>query len=498
MQRTSLRSTGFSPLLWVVVAAITGFAAVPATAQTTSPKNVLIFFIDDLRPELGCYGADQILSPSIDALAAEGVLFERAYCQQALCAPSRISMMTGQYPDNTGICGLFTPLRRVNKTALTMPQYFLGRGYQTSSFGKVYHHFRDDDSNWSNKPAKSPLKYADPETIAAIERRVAQAEKDNLSVADSRLAAKGPAIEIADVPDEAYVDGQVAQQAIDALRGKTGAPFFMCVGFAKPHLPFAAPKRYWDMYQADQFTVPQTNRPAGAPDLAFTKWNELRSYRDIPEEGLLSEESARELIHGYAASVSFADAQVGKVVAEVDRLGLRDETIIVLWGDHGYKLGDYGCWCKHTNLEIDARVPMIISAPSTKQPAVSNSLVEVVDIFPTLAALTGDDIPDSCDGQNLVPVLDDPSLAVRDFALSQYQRGSIMGYSLRNGRYRYTEWIEAKTQKVLATELYDHRDNQTPDQNLAGQPEHADLVADLSTRLNAAHRIKTTKVKMTK
>lgn len=467
-------------------------------SESSGQKNVLIFYIDDLRPELGCYGVDSIQSPSIDALASEGLLFERAYCQQALCAPSRISMMTGLYPDHTGICDLFTPLRKVDKTTMTLPLFFQQRGYETTSLGKVYHQRRDDTEAWSQFVDYSTDKYADPKTLEAISNRVQDAKQRKLSVDEIRNAGKGPAIEIADVDDEAYIEGRVAMQAIQILRKNKDKPFLMCIGFAKPHLPFAAPRKYWDLYQRNQFAVPSRELPDGAPSLAITSWGELRSYSGIPANGPLSDETTRELAHGYAAAVSFSDAQIGKVMAELDRLGLRENTIVVLWGDHGFKLGEYGLWCKHTNLELDTRVPLIVSAPGFAKGQRTDSLVEIVDVFPTVAALATGDIPGSIDGKSLEPLLKDPTVDFRPFAFSQYQRGSTMGYSLRNDRYRYTEWIQAGTKRVVGKELYDHQDTSTPSENLAGKPEHAALVSHLSNQLDAATRVQTTKVPMKK
>jgi iduronate 2-sulfatase len=458
--------------------------------KPATQKNVLLFHIDDLRPELACYGQEAIKSPNIDSLAASGVLFKRAYCQQALCAPSRISMMSGMYPDSTGIYDLFTPLTKVHPEAMTMPRFFKGRGYETYSFGKVYHHTRDDKKNWSVLRKKPTPKYASQETLDAIEKRTKEGEAKGVNIDELRILAKGPAFEIADVPDEAYPDGKVAQQAIESLRENKDKPFFMCVGFAKPHLPFAAPKKYWDLYQRDAFDVPPRTLPKDSPSLAFTKWGELRSYRGVPEKGHLSDEQTRQLKHGYAASVSFADAQVGKVLAELDRLGLRENTIIVLWGDHGYKLGDYGAWCKHTNLELDTHVPFMISAPGFAKGASSNSLVEMVDVFPTLATLTGGNIPDSCDGKSLDGVLRKPDTTIRDFAVSQYPRGKTVGYSLRNARWRYTEWINTKSNEIVARELFDHDASSLAYQNLASDPKHAALVTELSKQLDTAGRLK--------
>lgn len=459
-----------------------------AFSDANPKKNVLIFFMDDLRPELGCYGADYIKSPNIDRLAAAGVVFDRAYCQQAICAPSRISMLSGQYPDTTGLFDLWTPLTKVYKDAMTMPRYFKERGYETCSYGKVYHHTRDDPKSWTELIPKPAIKYADPKTLDGIEQRTAEGKKNGVSVDELRILGKGPAVEMADVEDDAYPDGQIANQAIESLKKNKDKQFFMCVGITKPHLPFAAPKRYWDLYDREQFDVPERKLPEGAPPIAFTPWGELRGYRGMPKDGHLSDEQTRELKHGYAASVSFADAQVGKVLAELERLGLRDDTIIVLWGDHGYKLGDYGAWCKHTNLELDANVPFIISAPGFKKDKRSKALVEMIDIFPTLAKLTGGDIPESLDGKSMEPILIDPAQKFRPYALSMYPRGSLMGYSIRTDRWRYTEWYNTKTQEIQFRELYDHKDSQIAHVSQAKNPEHAALIAKLSKQLNARER----------
>ena len=477
--------TPLKSALWIVLI-FSSLAYANEAPQAGDRKNVLIFFIDDLRPELGCYGVDAIQSPSIDRLAQEGVLFERAYCQQALCAPSRISMMTGQYPNHTGIHGLFTPLRTVNKTALSLPQHFDQRGYVTASFGKVYHHLRDDQDVWTEIPTPPSAKYADPKTLDEIASLTKEAKRRKLDKRQKASFTKGPPTECYETADEGYRDGIVATQAIQSLRKNKDKPFLMCVGFAKPHLPFAAPKRYWDLYQRDSFKVPQRGRPNGGPDIAFTRWGELRGYREMPEEGELDDETTRKLMHGYAASVSFADAQVGKVMAELERLNLRENTIVVLWGDHGYKLGDYGMWCKHTNLELDARVPLIISAPGFKQGARSQALVEIVDLFPTVVSLSGGDIPKSLDGLKLDAVLKNPEKTHRQFAFTQYLRGKNMGYSLRNARWRYNEWVRTDSKKLIARELYDHRDTVTPDRNLAADPQYADLISTLSEQLKNA------------
>lgn len=487
------------PLVAIVVC-VTSFWLLPFASAIAAKddKNVLIIFIDDLRPELNCYGVDTIESPSIDKLASEGLLFERAYCQQAICAPSRASMMSGQYPDSIGIYDLFSPLRKTLPDVMSMPRYFQNRGYETASFGKVYHHHSDDKKYWSQLPDVAGEKYADAAVLKSIAKQRRDAKAKGLKGIEIFRAVKGPATENADVPDEVYRDGAVAQQAIGALRRVEDKPFFMCVGFAKPHLPFAAPKRFWDMYDRDQFTVPNPELPQGTPKIAITKWGELRAYQGIPAKGPLSDQMTKELMHGYAASVSFADAQVGKVLAELDNLGLRENTIVVLWGDHGYKLGDYGLWCKHTNLELDTRVPFIVSAPGFKQNDRCDSLVEMVDVFPTLVELTGGDIPISCDGKSFKSVLANPTQPFREFALSQYPRGKNMGYSLRDDRWRFTEWVNSATHEVVSRELYDHRESQRPTQNVVGDANHAKRVSELSQKLGAVLRSQSRAAKQAK
>jgi len=482
-----------------MICALVGILVAASSASAAAKKkNVLLFYIDDLRAELGCYDVDYIKSPNIDKLASVGVLFERAYCQQALCGPSRVSMMSGLYPDTTGIMDLWTPLTKAIPNAMSMPRYFKERGYVTGSYGKVYHHTRDDTKSWTELIPKPADKYASKEILDGIKQRVAEGERQGLSIDEIRTLGKGPAIEIADVPDDAFPDGKIANQAIASLRKHKDKPFFICVGFTKPHLPFAAPKRYWDLYDREQFSVPDRERPEGAPSVAFTVWGELRSYRGMPDEGFLSDAQTKELKHGYAASVSFADAQVGKVLAELDRLGLREDTIVVFWGDHGYKLGEYGAWCKHTNFELDAQVPFIVSAPGFAKGKRSSALVDIVDIFPTLATLTGGEIPESLDGKSLDPVLTDPTQSFRPYAITMYPRGSVIGYSMRTDRWRYTEWINTSTKEIKIRELYDHQDSAVATKNLASNPEYQELMEDLSKQLNSKQRVESTPVRKKK
>ena len=324
--------------------------------------NVLFIVVDDLRPQLGCYGQGFVQSPHIDRLAADGVLFERAYCQQAVCAPSRASVLSGCRPDTTTIYDLQTPLRSVMPEVVTLPQHFKRHGYETRSIGKVYHHRTDDLEGWCAEPSTGDWKGRGYLTDEAIEA-IAQTDAD-LVQQESTRRGLGPAYECADVPDHAYHDGKDGAAAVAALNALQDRPFFLAVGFHKPHLPFNAPLRYWDLYHRE--ALPLTANPAapaGVTPFSLTDFGELRGYFGMPKEGPIPDELARTLIQGYCACVSYVDAQVGRLLDQVDRLGLRENTVVMLWGDHGWKLGEHGSWCKHTNFDIDTRAPLIVRAP---------------------------------------------------------------------------------------------------------------------------------------
>jgi iduronate 2-sulfatase len=472
-----------------------GLGLTGAIRSPAAELNVLVFFVDDLRPELGCYGSPTAITPNMDRLAARGVLFERAYCQQAVCAPSRASMMSGLRPDSLGIYDLGHPLRRTHPDVLSLPQFFNQRGYVTGSFGKVYHHENDDAEFWTELPPKGGVEYAAPETLAMLQKLREAARAKGLQGLQQYMATRGPAVESAAVPDNTYPDGVTAEQAIASLRRNQTNAFFLCVGFTKPHLPFCVPKKYWDLYDRAAFTVPPNAPPTGVPDVALTGWGELRAYSDVKGVGReLEAAKAREIIHGYHAAVSYADAQVGRVMEELDRLELTERTIIVLWGDHGWKLGEYGMWCKHTNFEIDTRVPLLIAAPGFKRGERSKALVEMIDVYPTLVELTGAAVPPQCEGVSLRPLLQKPDAPGREFVISQYPREQerIMGYSLRNERWRYTEWLDLRKAEVVARELYDHSRTSVPEQNLIDDPAHAKLAAELAAKLKPHQRAKFT------
>ncbi|MGQ9731081.1 MAG: sulfatase [Candidatus Zipacnadales bacterium] len=449
-------------------------------------RNVLFIAVDDLRPQLRCQGHEQMISPHIDRLAAEGTLFRRTYCQQAVCAPSRASVLSGCRPDTTRVWDLQTPLRTVMPDVLTLPHHFRQNGYVTISLGKIYHHGkRDDPEAWSSDPwmPANPFPGCVTEENVNLLRRLREAEPDP----QKRNNIRGAPTEAGDLPDNAYADGKLADKAIEVLREQKDQPFFLAVGFLKPHLAFACPKRYWDLYRREEIDLADNPfRPKGAPDIALHNWGELRAYYGIPQEGPLSDDQARELIHGYYACVSFIDAQVGRLLEALEALGLRDNTVVVLWGDHGWNLGEHGLWCKHCNYETSVHSPLLISSPDQLiKGRGTDALAEFVDIYPTICELAGVSVPDHLEGVSLVPLMDNPDRPWKTATFSQYPRGrNRMGYSMRTDRYRYTEWLEGG-ETVLARELYDHEVDPGENVNIAEEPTNRELVEQLSRQLRA-------------
>jgi iduronate 2-sulfatase len=471
--------------VWASIAGNLGLAG-----ERTKP-NVLLIAVDDLKPLLGCYGDPVVKSPNIDRLAARGVRFERAYCNQAVCAPSRNSLLTGVRPTTLGIYDLGTNFRIASSNAVTLPQYFMRHGYRTEALGKIFHvgHGNHDDAaSWSVPlfQAKS-IAYALPENQARLTREEAlfanEASVGNLP--------RGAAWESAEVPDETYPDGKIAQEAIrrlQAARRKPTEPFLLAVGFLKPHLPFCVPTKYWDLYDRASFILPTVRTaPQGAPKYAPSGWGELRQYSDIPDSGPLTDDQARTMLHGYYAAVSYVDAQIGRVLDELDRLGLTSNTIILLWGDHGWHLGDHGWWCKHTNYEQATRVPLIVSAPgvTSRGARATRALIESVDIYPTLVELAGlpaPSVPQGTEGKSFVRVLRNPRRGFNEQVYHVYPRGERLGRAVRTDRYRLVEWkIPGAPAESAEFELYDYRTDPGETRNLAR--EQPDTLARLRVHL---------------
>lgn len=454
-------------------------------------KNILFIAVDDLRPELGCYAHPMVKSPNIDSLAKTGVLFERTYCQQAVCGPSRASLLTGRRPDTTKIYDLKTHIRQNLPEVVTLQQHFKNNGYFSQGMGKLFHSaWLEDESSYSvpHDPVKSSM-YVLASNLKFIKEGGKVTKGDSREVETTwNTTMRARSTECADVEDDAYQDGKIANKAIEALRNlapkakaeKNRKPFFLGVGFIKPHLPFTAPKKYWDLYDRSKITLPYPNKPKNAPDIAFTNWGELRAYSDIPDVGNIDEAMTKELIHGYYACVSFIDEQVGKLINELNRLDIRKDTIVIIWGDNGWKLGDYSQWCKHTNFEIDTHVPMIISDPDLPQGVRTNALTEFVDIFPTLTELCGLPLAEGLEGVSAVPLFTNPKRPWKKAAFSQYPRpNKMMGYSMRTDQYRYTEWVDQTTNEVKFTELYDLNNDPICKESLSLKPENAEVIKSL-------------------
>jgi arylsulfatase A-like enzyme len=464
-------------------------------------KNVLFLAVDDLRPELGCYGHPMVKSPNIDKLAKHGVVFDRTYCQQAVCGPTRASLLTGRRPDTTKVYDLKTHIRKTMPDVVTLQQHFKNQGYFSEGIGKLFHVNLEDPDSYS-VPHRYPkgASYATEENIR-LQTQGGKVTDDTGNNAESTGAKRmrAHAFENADVSDETYIDGQTALYAIEALNRlapkataadeKERQPFFLGVGFRKPHLPFCAPKKYWDLYDRAKIALPYPEKPRNAPDIAFTTWGELRSYSDIPDVGPCDEATTRELIHGYYACVSYMDAQVGKVLDELDRLNLRKDTVIILWGDHGWKLGEYSQWSKHTNFELDTHVPMIIADPDHSKGVRVSALTEFVDIYPTLSELCGLPLPDGLEGTSMAPLLENPKRKWKKAAFSQYPRPKdIMGYSMRTDQYRYTEWQDQKSGEVKFRELYDLKHDPLCKESIVDKAGNEKLVAKLHEMMKAGWR----------
>lgn len=510
-----LRATANWPLTLVALSALALTGSQPRARAQTKPAvqaartlNVLMIAVDDLRPEAGAYGVPLIQTPHIDALARRGTVFTQAYCQQAVCSPSRTSLLTGRRPDTTKIYELQTHFRATIPDVVTLPEHFKRHGYHTQGFSKIYHGGLDDPASWS-VPHWTPTqpRYGRPETLADLERQRERARAAGLlpaarpapdpktgavlKIPPPNNAVRGPSWEDPDVADSALPDGETADKAIATLGAVKDKPFFLAVGFLNPHLPFVAPKKYFDLYPLDRVPLAQNPfAPKDAPALALTNSGELRSYADIPKEGPIPDAKARELVRGYYAATSYTDAQIGRVLAELDRLGLRDSTIVVLWGDHGWQLGEHGLWNKHTNFDVATRSLLVVSAPGQKRVnARTDSLTEFVDIYPSLSDLAGLPRPAGLEGESFKRLLDDPEQAFKQAAFSQYPRPGqkAMGYTMKTARYRYTEW-RREGGEVIAAELYDHRSDPQENVNVAGRPGHEALVAALSAQLKAGWR----------
>lgn len=448
--------------------------------------HVLLVCIDDLKPALGSYGDPLAKTPNLDRLAARGMRFDSTYSNQAVCAPSRNNLLLGIRSTTLGIYSLGEHFRQARPDAVTLTQYFMRHGWRAEAVGKILHtgHGNHDDAaSWSvPRQIEKVVEYLDPKSTPGGRLTREEALFTNQRLGQARALPRGAAWEIIDVPDSAYADGRIADEAIRRLRAakqRDDQPLFLALGFVKPHLPFTAPKKYWDLHDRLAFKpAARTIPPAGAPAYAGKTLLELNNYAPVPEAPPLDPELQRTLMHGYYAAVSFVDAQIGRVLDELDRLGLAGNTLIVVWGDHGWHFGDNGAWTKHTNYEQANRIPLMIVAPGVARAGAHTAqLAETVDIFPTLAELAGlpkPDVPQSLDGVSLVPVLRNPAARVRDHAYHAYPRQrdgrQVIGRAIRTERYRLVEWKAARGPAATADlELYDYQADPAETRNLAAE-----------------------------
>lgn len=484
-------------ILLCIFLAETSYSSAEESEASHHP-NVLFIAVDDLRPSIGCYGDSHAITPNLDRLAKRGVRFNRAYCQVAVCNPSRASLMTGQRPDQLGVWTLPIHFREAKPDAVTLPQWFRKFGYTAVSHGKIFHNPTPDPQSWSEpiRPSprlKSPYPPGTPEHIKAVQKSLPTKDwrKNNL---------RGPSTAAPDVEDDELVDGARTQMAIEDLKrlGKTGQPFFLAMGYIRPHLPWVAPKKYWDLHDPAKLPVITNGQVTpNTPPYALSNSYELTHYVDLIDfpqpwdENRVDEKLARRLMHAYYASVSYIDAQIGLLLDTLDGEGLAENTIVVLWSDHGWKLGEFNGWGKMTNYEIDARVPLMIAAPGLETAGQSSDeLAELLDVFPTLCELAGIDIPKFVQGTSLVPNLKDVNVKVNPAAFSQYYRRwegkEYMGYAMRTETYRFVEWRDFSTGKPTALELFDHRNNHKEAVNIA-ETASPELVDRLKTQLLESH-----------
>lgn len=444
------------------------------TAGAAKP-NLLFVVVDDLRPLISCQGDPVAVTPNLDRLAADGMVFERAYAQYPICGPSRGSFMSGMRPDTTGLMGNNTPFHEAVPNALTINRYFMEQGYAVFGAGKIYHNSVGGD--WSEPYFKTDwLDHVQP---------------DNKRKADLFFTKKSqglpPSIEGEDVDDDAYCDGKAASAAAAwiAAAAKRDQPFAVFAGFRKPHLPWCAPKKYWDLYERDKMPIAE-NRffPKGAPEIALKHYGELFGYSDIPNGAPLTDDLIRQSMHGYYACVSYADAQLGRLLDELKAAGIYENTLIVLCGDNGYQHGNNGVWTKGVCWETTNHVPLLLKVPGSKKAQRTNALVELLDIYPTLCRASGLPVPPHCEGRSLLPLVENPQRNWSVFSASQFKKGKAVARSIRTDRYRFTLW-EKGFGNVVGTELYDYQNDPQGNTNLAVSPEYEKLVNKL-TKLHRA------------
>ncbi|WP_396635223.1 sulfatase [Maribacter sp. R86514] len=456
---------------YVLLCFLLGYSCKPVQKQETVTKvkqkpNILFIAVDDLRPELNFYGAAHISSPNLDALAAESLVFDRAYCSVPTCGASRASILTGTRPTRYRFLTHDVKVDEEIPEAVTLPELFKANGYTTISNGKVLHHKNDRQKAWDEiwRPENATTKYLTEEN------------KSLIAVPNQR----GNPFESSTANESEYLDGQIATKGIADLKKlkASGKPFFLAMGFMKPHLPFNAPQKYWDTYPIEKIHLPESyQQPKTTPSKAFHGFGELRSYHGVPKKGPVSDDMAKKLIQGYYACVSFVDAQIGRVLQELETSGLAENTIVVLWGDHGWNLGEHQLWCKHCTFETSLHSPLVIKVPGkTKGNHVSN-ITEFIDVYPSLAELAGLEVPENqLEGESFVSLINNtPEKRQKNYAISKFKDA----VTIIQGNYFYTEWTDHKG-TAYARMLFDHSTDPMELDNLAEKATHQDIAKEMA------------------
>ena len=457
--------------------------------NNTNYPNILLIYMDDLRPQLGCYGNKQMLSPNIDRLASEGIMFTEAYCNIPVCGASRASMLTGMYPTKDRFINYNTFAMKEVPDAVSFPKLLKMNGYTTISNGKIYHHLDDSMDDWDEvwRPYafdKNDKGLAPTDYWQSLWKDYQLPENHKEYV----KTGKGPAFEKADVNDTTYIDGLLTQKVIRDIKKlkNSDKPFLLTAGFISNHLPFNAPAHHWDKYPDAEIKQPYNNFvPENAPKAAIGKWGEMRAYSGIPKHGQVSDDTAKILIHGYYATVSYVDALIGKILNALKKEGLDKNTIVMLVADHGYNLQEHTLWAKYTSFRITSRVPLILKVPGMESGRSSSSLIELVDVYPTIAELCNIKVPDGqLEGKSFVPVLKDPGKRINDYVFTK----TANAFMLTTPEYGYTEFIDLKTGKPFAKMLYDHTKDPDENVNVVGNPEYAEVVKKLGSILHTRFR----------
>mgnify|MGYP000356731399 CR=1 FL=1 len=491
------------------------------SVTNTAKKNILFIAIDDLKPLLSNYGEKQMITPNFDRLSKMGMTFTNAHVQYAVCGASRASVMTGTNPDTNKVWDLHTDFRESAPNLVSMPEHLINQGYESTGSGKIYHipsaAKGHDAKTWSishKMPKNFDPRYGEPalnyyqniETKKEIARLTAEAKSKGITrggkIRSYVFKRFKPSTESADVSDTAYNDGLFTQTALQQLETLESGnkPWFLAVGYQKPHLPFVAPKKYWDLYDRDKIELASFQQISeGTPEFAYHSFGEIRAFSDIDSKlrvgDKIPEAKQRELIHGYMACISYIDAQIGILLDDLERRNILDDTVIVLWGDHGFHLGDHTEWCKHSNFEQATRIPFMFAGPGVAKNQKSHHPVNLVDLFPTIFDLAGVKHHDQEDGKSLINLLDDDSSTSigMDYAYHQYKRGKKMGYAIRTKRYRYTEWHDNNyrsyddytTSKISGRELYDYKTDPLETKNLIKDPAYKATVKLLKAKMKS-------------